>query len=227
MPDARLQVLIPLHKAKSLSVYHPQLAYCIVQFLEKDPQLTEAVLTGVLKFWPKVNSPKEVLLLNEVEEILDVIEPEEFVKIQGVLFGKLAACVGSAHFQVAERALYFWNNEYLMSLVNENATAIIPIVFPSLYKNSRGHWNRSIHGLIYNALKVLSEMNATLFDECSSKYKSEVAKGEKTIKVRQLRHCFGPFLHFSAQYHPTRAVWYALRSARAYWILIAACTPMT
>ena len=194
--DARLQVLIPLHKAKSLSVYHPQLAYCIVQFLEKDPQLTEAVLTGVLKFWPKVNSPKEVLLLNEVEEILDVIEPEEFVKIQGVLFGKLAACVGSAHFQVAERALYFWNNEYLMSLVNENATAIIPIVFPSLYKNSRGHWNRSIHGLIYNALKVLSEMNATLFDECSSKYKSEVAKGEKTIKVRQLRHCFGPFLTF-------------------------------
>jgi len=180
-----MKVLIPLHKAKSLSVYHPQLAYCIVQFLEKDPQLTEAVLTGVLKFWPKVNSPKEVLLLNEVEEILDVIEPEEFVKIQGVLFSKLAACVGSAHFQVAERALYFWNNEYLMSLVNENATAIIPIVFPSLYKNSRGHWNRSIHGLIYNALKVLSEMNATLFDECSSKYKSEVAEGEKTIKDRQ------------------------------------------
>ena len=48
-----------------------------------------------------------------------------------------------------------------------------------------GHWNRSIHGLIYNALKVLSEMHAMLFDECSSKYKSEVAEGEKTIKDRQ------------------------------------------
>ena len=30
-----LKVLLPLHKAKSLSVYHPQLAYCVVQFIEK------------------------------------------------------------------------------------------------------------------------------------------------------------------------------------------------
>jgi hypothetical protein len=37
------RVLIPLHKAKSLVLYHPQLAYCIVQFLEKDPGLTEEV----------------------------------------------------------------------------------------------------------------------------------------------------------------------------------------
>ena len=35
-----LKVLLPLHKVKSLSVYHPQLAYCVVQFLEKDPSLT-------------------------------------------------------------------------------------------------------------------------------------------------------------------------------------------
>ena len=42
-----LKVLMPLHKVKSLSVYHPQLAYCVVQFLEKDPSLTEQV---ILKF---------------------------------------------------------------------------------------------------------------------------------------------------------------------------------
>jgi serine/threonine-protein phosphatase 2A regulatory subunit B' len=37
------KVLLPLHKAKSLALYHPQLAYCVVQFLEKDPTLTEEV----------------------------------------------------------------------------------------------------------------------------------------------------------------------------------------
>ena len=36
-------MLLPLHKVKTLSVYHPQLAYCIVQFLEKDPSLTQPV----------------------------------------------------------------------------------------------------------------------------------------------------------------------------------------
>ena len=37
------RVLLPMHKVKSLSMYHPQLAYCIVQFLEKDSTLTEDV----------------------------------------------------------------------------------------------------------------------------------------------------------------------------------------
>jgi serine/threonine-protein phosphatase 2A regulatory subunit B' len=45
-----LKVLMPLHKVKSLSVYHPQLAYCVVQFLEKDPSLTEPVILIYLLF---------------------------------------------------------------------------------------------------------------------------------------------------------------------------------
>ena len=90
-----MRVLLPLHKTRSLSVYHPQLAYCIVQFLEKDASLTEPVLSGILRLWPRVNSPKEVLLLNEVEEVLDVIDPAEFVKIMRPLFQKLSQCVSS------------------------------------------------------------------------------------------------------------------------------------
>merc|ERR1712127_1164511 len=81
-----IKVLLPLHKVKLLSVYHPQLAYCVVQFLEKDPSLTEQVIMGLLKFWPKTHSPKEVMFLNELEEILDVIEPVEFQKVMVPLF---------------------------------------------------------------------------------------------------------------------------------------------
>lgn len=95
------RVLIPLHKAKSLTLYHPQLAYCVVQFLEKDANLTEEVLLGLLRYWPKVNSPKEVMFLNEVEEILDVIEATEFHKIVTPLFTQLARCINSQHFQVS------------------------------------------------------------------------------------------------------------------------------
>lgn len=44
--------------------------------------------------------------------------------------------------QVAERALYYWNNEYIMSLISDNAAKILPIMFPALYKNSKSHWNK-------------------------------------------------------------------------------------
>ncbi|KRX84522.1 Serine/threonine-protein phosphatase 2A 56 kDa regulatory subunit delta isoform, partial [Trichinella sp. T6] len=182
-----LRVLLPLHKVKSLSVYHPQLAYCIVQFLEKDPSLTEPVIHGLLKYWPKVHSPKEVMFLNELEEILDVIEPAEFKKVMVPLFRQLARCVSSCHFQVAERALYYWNNEYVMSLISDNISEILPIMFPALYKNSKSHWNKTIHGLIYNALKLLMEMNQRLFDECTQSYKKvKEAEKKKMLETQEL-----------------------------------------
>ncbi|XP_011306530.1 serine/threonine-protein phosphatase 2A 56 kDa regulatory subunit gamma isoform isoform X2 [Fopius arisanus] len=179
-----LKVLLPLHKAKSLSVYHPQLAYCVVQFLEKDPNLTEPVIKNLLKYWPKTHSPKEVMFLNELEEILDVIEPAEFQKVMDPLFRQLAKCVSSPHFQVAERTLYYWNNEYIMSLISDNYSFILPIMYPALYKNSRNHWNKTIHGLIYNALKRLMEMNQKVFDECTQQYTQDRQKEKRMTKNR-------------------------------------------
>ena len=42
----------------------------------------------------------QVMFLNELEEILDVIEPAEFTKVMCPLFKQLAKCVSSPHFQV-------------------------------------------------------------------------------------------------------------------------------
>ena len=77
------------------------------------------------------------MFLNELEEILDVIEHAEFARIIPPLFNQLARCVSSPHFQVAERALYYWNNEYFVSLVQDHTKLILPIMFPPLYRNSK------------------------------------------------------------------------------------------
>lgn len=77
-----------MHTAKGLALFHAQLAYCVVQFLEKDTTLTEPVIRGLLKFWPKTCSQKEVMFLGEIEEILDVIEPTQFKKIEEPLLSR-------------------------------------------------------------------------------------------------------------------------------------------
>ncbi|KAF2865780.1 phosphatase 2A regulatory B subunit-domain-containing protein [Massariosphaeria phaeospora] len=181
------RVLIPLHKVKSLSMYHPQLAYCIVQFLEKDAALTEEVVLGLLRYWPKVNSTKEVMFLNEVEDIFEVMDPAEFAKVQEPLFNQLAKSVASPHFQVAERALYFWNNEYFCNLVSDNVEVILPIMFAPLYENSKGHWNRTIHGMVYNAMKLFMEVNPQLFDDCSHDYAESQNNASERQQKRQSR----------------------------------------
>lgn len=94
------KVLVPLHKPASLATYSPQLTYCVVQFLEKDPDLVPGVIKGLMRYWPKVNSAKEVIFLTEFEEILDVIEAPEFEVVMVPFFQKLAQCVSSPHFQV-------------------------------------------------------------------------------------------------------------------------------
>lgn len=179
------RVLIPLHKVKCLGLYHAQLAYCVVQFLEKDATLTENVVLGLLKYWPKTSSQKEVMFLGEIEEILDVIDPTQFQKVMEPLFKTIARCVSSPHFQVAERALYFWNNEYIMSLIEENSNVILPIMFSSLYRISKDHWNQTIVALVYNVLKTFMEMNSKLFDELTSSYKSDRQKEKKKEKERE------------------------------------------
>lgn len=40
------------------------------------------------------------MFLGEIEEILDVIEPNQFQKIMEALFRNIARCVSSPHFQV-------------------------------------------------------------------------------------------------------------------------------
>ncbi|KAG7270456.1 hypothetical protein CRUP_022769 [Coryphaenoides rupestris] len=180
-----MKVLIPMHTAKGLALFHAQLAYCVVQFLEKDPTLTEPVIRGLLKFWPKTCSQKEVMYLGEIEEILDVIEPTQFKKIEEPLFKQISRCVANPHFQVAERALYFWNNEYILSLIEENIDQVLPIMFGSLYRISKEHWNPTIVALVYNVLKTLMEMNSTLFDELTASYKADRQREKKKEQERE------------------------------------------
>eukprot|EP01066_Platyproteum_vivax_P007604 Platyproteum_vivax@DN3009_c0_g1_i1.p1 len=168
--------LIPLHKAKTLNPFHQQLTYCMAQYVEKDPRLAEPIVSGLLRFWPITNTPKEVLFLNEVEEILELTQPPEFQRVETPLFKKLAQCIQSPHFQVAERVLFLWNNDYIVKLINQNRAALFPIVIGALFKNSKHHWNSTVHGLTYNVLKLLMEADPGLFDECSGKHRSEEDK---------------------------------------------------
>jgi len=95
-----VRVLIPLHKPKCLQMYHQQLSYCITQFVEKDCKLADTVIRGLLKYWPVTNSSKEVMFLNELEEVLEATQPPEFQRCMVPLFRQIARCLNSLHFQV-------------------------------------------------------------------------------------------------------------------------------
>ncbi|KAG0749049.1 hypothetical protein G6F62_005369 [Rhizopus arrhizus] len=171
------RVLIPLYKPSSLTTYHAQLAYSVVQFLEKDPSLTQEVVGSLLRYWPKVNSTKEVLYLSTLEEILVVCDHNQFQQIMVPVFQKVAQSIASTHFQVAERALFFWNNGYILNLMHENIAVILPILFDSLY--TQQHWNKNIHLMAFTALKSLVDMDPELYNQYKYNYEQNKDKGKK------------------------------------------------
>ena len=114
-----------------------------------------------------------------------MVQAPEFMTIMKPLFARIALCVGSPHFQVAERALFLWNNEYIVSLIAQQRQEVLPLVFEALYTNSRNHWNSTVHGLTCNVVKLFMEMDSKLFDECSSDYRAKQEKLEEVEAAKQ------------------------------------------
>merc|ERR1719174_3579771 len=177
--------LIPLHKANFMSQFPQQLSYCMMQYVEKDPRLSELLVDGLLRIWPYGCSAKEVLFLGEMEEIMELMQPPEFQRMQVPLFTRIANCLQTRHFQVSERALFIWNNDDIVKLINQSRQTLFPIVVGALYENSQHHWNGTVLGLTYNVMKLLMDADPALFDDCSSKHRVESEREKAQIDDRE------------------------------------------
>ncbi|KAI3916797.1 hypothetical protein MKW98_026268 [Papaver atlanticum] len=179
-----VRALLPLHKPKCVLMYHQQLSYCITQFVEKDFKLADTVIRGLLKYWPITNSSKEVMFLGELEEVLEATQTAEFQRCMVPLFHQIGRCLNSSHFQVAERALFLWNNDHIRNLITQNQKVVLPIIFPALEKNTRLHWNQAVQSLTLNVRKFFSDADPELFEECLTRYQEDESK-EKEIREKR------------------------------------------
>merc|ERR1719517_210784 len=115
---------------------------------------------------------------------MELTRPEEFLKLEHALFRRVALCITCPHFQVAERTLFLWNNDYIVKLINQNRQDLFPVIIGALYKNSKQHWNSAVHGLTFNVLKLLMEADPQLFDECSAKHRADEEEEERKEQTR-------------------------------------------
>ncbi|RDX78100.1 Serine/threonine protein phosphatase 2A 59 kDa regulatory subunit B' gamma isoform, partial [Mucuna pruriens] len=180
-----IRALIPLHKPKCVSMYHQQLSYCITQFVEKDVKLADTVIRGLLKYWPITNSSKEVMFLGELEEVLEATQAAEFQRCVVPLFCQIGRCLNSLHFQVAERALFLWNNDHIRNMITQNCKVILPIIFPALEKNTWSHWNQAVKSLTLNVRKIFSDADPVLFDKCLMRFQEDEVKEREKQEKRQ------------------------------------------
>ena len=112
--DFFLRVMVPLHRVKTLSTFNTQLQLCLKHFLEKDPHLSVPLVKALLKVWPITNPAKEVVFLNEIEEVVEgqwSVVQGRFAEFGVKLLKRLIKTSQSMHYQAAERALLLLNSD--------------------------------------------------------------------------------------------------------------------
>eukprot|EP00941_MAST-03F_sp_MAST-3F-sp1_P005518 g5518.t1 len=167
------RALIPLHKPKCVMIYHLQLSYCMTQFVEKEPNTSLMIISGLVKFWPYSCSSKQVLFLNELEDLMELIDIDTFDDLCEPLFTHLARCLDSTHFQVQERSLYLWNNEHLVNsgcLSKMHSKSALPLLYPALHKMSTQHWNANVENLAQNVMKLYMAYDLKFFNKVHQDY---------------------------------------------------------
>ncbi|KAI3839318.1 hypothetical protein MKW92_004223 [Papaver armeniacum] len=182
-----VKVLIPLHKPKGIQTYHRQLAYCVSQFVQKETILGETVVRGILKYWPVTNCQKEVLLIGQLEELVENIDPGECKKLAKPLCAQFAKCLNSCNSQVAERALYLWNNEKFVKMVTLEMEEVFPEVVLRIEMNLKGHWSRSIRQLTESIKPMLEEMDPIMYSKCVKETEHRINMAEQEEMERKLK----------------------------------------
>ena len=152
--DTLEKTLIPLHKANlpSLNTYHMNLRKCLNIYMQKDPDKCGAIiLSRIAMYWPLRDGPKQVKMIEELEDVLEHITKEMWQKgdLDGArpgFYSLMNHIVGSEHFLVAEKGLRLWSNKYLYDGCfnrHEFALEILEKTFNSLYYKSHDHWQNN------------------------------------------------------------------------------------
>lgn len=172
-PEHKLMLekyLIPLHKLPGMRLnYGPQLSYCMTLFCGKDHTLSPMIVSGLLRYWPCGNHQKELVFLQELDDLFEFMELEDFEEIQTPLFARIKSLLEAPHFQVCERTLWFWNTTCFFNLAvheKESREELLPSIFNTLYQHQNSHWNDSVKSLSESVLGHYQLEDRDLFQEC-------------------------------------------------------------
>lgn len=165
--------LLPLFRPRTVKSYIQQLCYCVAQYIEKDAAMSVNVIHHLARYWPLSTSEKQIVLLGAVEEVLEMAG-ESAVPALADLSKILARTAGSSHFQVAERALFMWQNEKLSKsdgLLSIRFTRqVLPCMYPALLRNGSGHWNPHVEQLATFVMKHYQEAEPAFFETVATEH---------------------------------------------------------
>ena len=134
-------------------------------FLAKDPSLGLFLLDGLIKYWPFANSPKEVMFISELIEVLETCEVQKLEPYIPKVFKRLVKCISGLHLQVADRAMCFFENDYFLNILKTYKGETFPMLVPVIVDLAENHWHKILQESLIALKTILKEIDPYAFDE--------------------------------------------------------------
>jgi len=193
--DVLSEVLLPLYKLDFLSFFYSQLKEVVRSFCKKEPALTKAVASALLRYWPQCASSKQTIFLGELEDMIHQMPTQEFKSIAVKVSQRLAQCCTSPHSEVAEKALGIWRHQQTVRQTVQHSREEMPMVLSNLYTNVTQAWGQNVMSKTLDVLKNFMEADKELFDSCSSKHRKQADEAEKKDSQRRDRWAMLQAMH--------------------------------
>lgn len=171
--DFLIKILIPLHTSYFLHLFHSNLFFCVMQYIQKDSSLIPVVLREFMKIWPVSCSLKELIFITEISKIIELMTEEQFKELMVDLFHKVGKCITSNNFQVSEAGMLLWKNDRFVQYTTTYAKQLFPIICPYLYKTGTNHWNAAIKNLAVSVIRICMETVPDVFEAFSKSMKAQ------------------------------------------------------
>ena len=167
-------VLVPLHRPSgrvdeitpALSLYHEPLVGCVVLLARAQPALLVAALPPLLALWPEPregNSAKEVLLLHELEQLVELVAESHRRRVCMLLAPLVGRCAGSENSRVAERALSLFANDVVRAVLLADYSGAAPLLLSALLRGGTPHWNATVNKMSHEVLSLMRTADADGF----------------------------------------------------------------
>lgn len=199
------KLLLPLHEPNYMIEWRDQVAVIqpyheiLVQTVARTCQLhAEAVshdpqrsllvrfLRQLFNIWPEsfnANTPKEILFLHEVEQLLEICTPEEFDAVYPALLDRLEKCLCHDNMLPMQRSLQMFKNPKFLRLVGPYSDDLISRLVPALYRDGEMFWNPTVNKMTYLTLKKFMEMNEAKCLEVSRSLTPAISRRNKKLSV--------------------------------------------
>jgi serine/threonine-protein phosphatase 2A regulatory subunit B' len=178
------EIILPLHAAEFLHVFHENLVACVADFVDKEPELLPKVLRKLLIYWPS-STLKGRLFLNEVGRLVDVMTEDQFKEVADELFVLLARLVEGCNFQLSEATICLWRSDIFVGFTAQFATITYPLIVPAVYRCGVTHWNAAIKNLAVSILRICMQVAPEVYEQVTKGFQGIEAHAAMRVEAEK------------------------------------------